>query len=95
MATLSDLLDWLRAVNVPLSLLAFLALGIRVNDRWFELERGEKITRTGLLLALLVGALGAAIKYVLHVPADPSIAVWSVACLLIIGGLWHSRPFRL
>lgn len=84
-------LEWARLANVTLSLVAFGALAIRLNDTWTRLRWGLRICRGGLLLAVLSGAIGAAIRYVRHVPTDPSILLWTLATTAIITGLTLSR----
>lgn len=91
---MTTVLDIVRAVNVPLSLAAFLMLAIRVNDTWPGLRRGDRLTRVGILLGLFCGALGSAVKYVVGAPVDPSICLWSAACLLVVVGQWVTRPHR-
>ena len=88
---MTGFLEFLRAVNVLLSLLAVVMLYVRLVDTWARLSRGLRTARGGLVLLALAAAIGSGLKYVNHTRTDWSIVLVTVACLLIDVGMLISR----
>ncbi|SDC46873.1 hypothetical protein [Nocardioides lianchengensis] len=91
---MTEVLDALRALNVPLSLAALAGLLVRANDIYAALTFGRRLAWAGVLLLFVAATSGSAIKYVRHAPTDVSVPVVTLACSLVVVGLWLSRGER-
>ena len=83
--------DLVRALNVPVSILAAALVAVRVNDRWRYLTFGRRLTFVGTTAVLAVAAFGSAEAYVQGAPTGERVPLFTVACGLILAGLWLSR----
>lgn len=88
---MSDPLETLRAVNVTLTLLTAAILFVRLNDKWWTFTTGWRTVMLGLWLLPVVGAYGSAESYVQSAPPGARTVAITVACSVILLGLWLSR----
>lgn len=91
---MNDLLEFLRAANVALTLFAALGLGLLLNDDWTHLTRARRVIYTGGVLFPVVGAYGSFEAYLQGAPVGARTPAVTLACLVVLLGLavHHLRP---
>lgn len=88
---MTDLLEILRALNVPLAIFAAAGLVVRLNDDWRHLSRGRRTLYSGGVLFPIVAAYGSAEAYVQSAPVGLRAPLITVACVVVHVGLWRTQ----
>lgn len=83
--------EWLRVVNVTLSIMAAGAFFVRINEVWSTQTRGGRALRLGLFVLLLTVAFASGESYVQNAPAGWRTPLVTLSCLLVLRGLWMTR----
>lgn len=93
-----QIIDALRLVNAGLAIATLAALYVRINEDWSELGRSlrqvGRLLPAGQAVLLLATALGSASALFNDAPPNPAVPLVTIACLLILTGLWRTRSDR-
>jgi hypothetical protein len=88
---MTGFLTLLRAINCPLLCAGLLLLVLWLADTWPTYRLGVRLAWQGVVIVLIAGITGAAIKYLNGSPVDISAAIVTIGGLFLLAGMLIAR----